>query len=66
MSKVNKPPISLSRLARYMGGKVYLFNILIYSFIQKFLYILQNNYVSYLDSMKMLYSMEYISLRNLY
>lgn len=26
MSKVNKPPISLSRLIRYMSGKVFLFS----------------------------------------
>lgn len=26
MSKINKPPISLSRLIRYMSGKVFVFN----------------------------------------
>jgi len=29
MSKVNKPPISLSRLIRYISGKVFDFNFFI-------------------------------------
>lgn len=30
MSKINKPPISLSRLIRYMAGKVFAYNSLLY------------------------------------
>lgn len=33
MSKVNKPPLSLSRLVRYMGGKVRFFSLDLLSYL---------------------------------
>lgn len=47
MSKINKPPISLSRLIRYMSGKVFVFNRFFktYMLIAFYLIYLQNTFL---------------------